>query len=74
MRGWSRAERDAWTRWAPIVVSLPGLPRWTPAERRALVRVVRLKGGKRESDYVRAFDSHLKLKRGLLALAKPHGR
>ena len=71
MRGWSRAEREAWTRWAPILVQLPGLSRWTPAERRALVRVVRLKGGRRESDFVRAFDAHAKLRRALLTLAQP---
>jgi hypothetical protein len=70
MRGWSRAERGAWTRWAPIVAQLPGLMRWSPAERRALVRVVRAKGGRRESDFVRAFDAHAKLRHALLALAE----
>lgn len=70
MRGWSRPERDAWTRWSPIVAALPGLSRWRPAERRALVRVIRLKGGRRESDFVRAFDGHAKLRRALLALAR----
>lgn len=68
-RGWSRAERDAWARWAPVVVAQPALPRWSPAERRALVRVIRLKGGRRESEFVRAFDAHAKLRRWLLALA-----
>ncbi len=73
MRGWSRAERAAWERWAPIVVQLPGLARWSSAERRALVRVVKAKGGRRESDFVRAFDAHPKLGRALLRLAR-HGR
>jgi hypothetical protein len=73
MRGWSRPEREAWSRWAPIVAALPGLPRWSPAERRALVRVVRAKGGRRESDFVRAFDAHATLRRGLLRLAKTRG-
>jgi hypothetical protein len=44
--------------------------RWSPAERRALVRVVRAKGGRRESDFVRAFDAHAKLRHALLALAE----
>jgi len=73
LRGWSRAEREAWRRWAPAVVQLPGLSRWSPVERRALVRVVRLKGGRRESEFVRAFDAHAKLRRALLALAKHEG-
>src|SRR5512143_3983614 len=52
-RGWSAVER-----WAPLVTLLPGLGRWSPAERQALVEVVRAKGGRRESDFVRRFDAH----------------
>jgi hypothetical protein len=68
MSGWTAGERLAWRRWSPLLVQLPGLERWTAAERRALVRVVRAKGGRRESDYVRQFDAHPKLRRALLAL------
>ena len=68
-KGWSRGERLAWTRWAPLVAILPGLARWTPAQRRALVAVVRAKGGRRESDFVRRFDAHRPLRRALLKLA-----
>jgi len=69
-RGWTRDERRAWARWAPLIVQLPGLARWAPAERRALVDVVRAKGGRHESDFVRRFDAHPKLRHALLALAK----
>lgn len=68
-RGWSRGERLAWTRWAPLVAILPGIARWTPAQRRALLSVVRAKGGRRESDFVRAFDAHRPLRRALVKLA-----
>jgi hypothetical protein len=69
-RGWSRGERLAWRRWAPLVAILPGLARWTPAQRAALVAVVRAKGGRRESDFVRRFDAHRPLRRALLRLAE----
>lgn len=66
-RGWSASERLWWRRWAPLLVALPGVERWSPAERRAAVAVVRAKGGRRESDFVRALDRHGPLRRALLA-------
>lgn len=62
-------ERKAWLSWAPLLSILPGLEDWTAPERRALVQVVRAKGGRRESDYVRLFDAHPKLSAAILRLA-----
>ncbi|MCZ6786643.1 MAG: hypothetical protein O7E54_05705, partial [Planctomycetota bacterium] len=62
-------ERLAWQRWAPLVSVLPGIRRWTRAQKNALRAVIRAKGGRRESDYVRLFDAHAKLRLGLLQLA-----
>ncbi len=69
-RGWSRGERLCFARWAPVVAALPGLERWPLADRRALGRVMRAKGGRRESDYVLRFDAHRRLRRALAALAR----
>lgn len=66
-RAWTAGERLAFGRWAPLALILPGVSRWSPAEKRALARVMRAKGGPRESDFVRLFDSHAKLR---LAMAK----
>jgi hypothetical protein len=66
--GWSRGERVAWARWAPLLLLLEGVERWSPAERHAAVAVVRAKGGRRESDYVARFDRHPKLRAALLGL------
>jgi hypothetical protein len=63
-------ERTAWARWSPLVRILPGVENWSPAERRALTAVVRAKGGKRESDFVRLFDGHARLRHAILDLAK----
>lgn len=68
-RGWSHGERLAFERWAPLIVFLPGVHRWAAEERRALGEVARAKGGRRESDFVLAFDAHRRLRRALLALA-----
>jgi hypothetical protein len=65
---WSAAEQDAWERWAPLVMVLPGLERWTKQERAALVEVIRAKGGRRESDFVRRFDAHTRLRRAIARL------
>jgi len=68
--GWSAGEREAWARWAPLVRVLPGLARWSAAERRALVAVIRAKGGRFESEFVRRFDRHAKLRRAVATIAR----
>ncbi|MBM4059746.1 MAG: hypothetical protein FJ265_01420 [Planctomycetes bacterium] len=66
---WDEGERLAWLRWAPLVLALPGVAKWTDAERSALGEVARSKGGRRESDFVRRFDGHRKLRAALKKLA-----
>ena len=72
--GWSAGERLAWDRWGPLVLALPGVEGWPERDRRALARVIRAKGSRRESDYVRLFDGHRRLRRAMLTLASgdPH--
>lgn len=71
-RGWSAGERLAWRRWSPLVHVLPGVERWSTAERRALVEVIRAKGGRRESEFALRFDRHRRLREavGRLVLAE----
>jgi hypothetical protein len=69
-RGFSSGERLAWRRWSPLILILPGVAEWSGQEKRELVRVVRAKGGRRESDFVAKFDRHRKLRRALITLAK----
>lgn len=70
-RGWLPGEALAWRRWSPLVTMLPGVERWPAADRRALVEVIRAKGGPRESDFVARFDSHRRLRAAVLALGAP---
>jgi len=66
--GWTAGERLWWKRWAPFLDALPGLEHWPLEARRALVGVVRAKGGRRESEYARLFDAHARLAAAVLAL------
>ena len=68
--GFSPGERLAFARWAPLVTILPGVARWSETARRALVEVIRAKGGPRESDFVRLFDAHRPLRRAILELSR----
>ena len=69
LRGFSAGERLAWQRWSPVVMfALPGVSRWSAAERRALARVIRAKGGRDESEYLARFAMHPKLERALFGL------
>ena len=68
LRSFSGAERQAWERWAPLIRILPGVGRWSAVAKRALVRVVRAKGGRRESDFVHRFDAHDRLRGAILRL------
>jgi hypothetical protein len=67
---WSDAERAAWERWAPVVLILPGVHDWAPPERAALIRIIREKGGPRESEFVRRFDRHARLRDAVATLAR----
>ncbi|MBC8424340.1 hypothetical protein H8E07_09475 [bacterium] len=69
-RSWSAGERLAWRRWSPLILILPGLEQWNAAEKKALVAVVRAKGGVRESDFALLFDRHRKLRRAVAKLAR----
>jgi hypothetical protein len=66
----SRGEHLAWERWSPLVLILPGVEKWSTKERRELARVVRAKGGRQESKFVRLFDGHRKLRRAVVRLTR----
>jgi len=70
MQRWTASERLWWRRWAPLLDALPGLDRWSAAERRALVRIVRAKGGRCEDEYARLFDLHSRLAAAVLAVGR----
>lgn len=66
----STGERQAWKRWGPLILILPGIERWPAADRRALAAVVRGKGNPRESEYLLRFDRHRRLRRAIQRLTE----
>jgi len=62
-------ERLAWDRWAPLILCLPGVETWSKRDRAATAAVIRAKGGRRESDFVRRFDRHRRLRAAVMELA-----
>jgi hypothetical protein len=60
LRGFSPDQREAWRRLAPILTLLD-LGKWRDDERRALVELIRAKGGRSERDYVARYLAHPKL-------------
>ena len=60
LQGFSPDQREAWRRLAPILTLL-NLGAWQADERRALVDLIRAKGGRSERDYVGRYLAHPKL-------------
>lgn len=68
-RRWPPQERAAFGRLALLVAMIPDLARWTRASKRALVGVMRAKGGVRERDHALRLQRHGPLREALAALA-----
>jgi len=68
-RGWPAGERYGFQSWSPLLLALPGVARWSAAERRAAAVVMRAKGSRRESDFVGLLDRHRRLRAALARLA-----
>lgn len=67
-RAWQPDERRAFERLSLVATLIPDLHRWRGAERRALVRVFRAKGGRGELPYIRQLDRHRPFRRSLARL------
>jgi len=54
-----------------VAALIPDLSAWSLAERRALLSVMRAKGGGTEMAYARRLDGHRRLRRSLEDLVRP---
>ena len=68
-RRWPAPQRLAMEWLAPILALIPDLDRWTSAEKRGLVRIIRAKGAERQAAYIRLLQGHRRLARSLYDLA-----
>ncbi|MGH7276401.1 MAG: hypothetical protein ACREIY_05160, partial [Candidatus Rokuibacteriota bacterium] len=64
---WTREERRAFAQLSLVAALIPDLARWPAADRRALVALLRAKGGASERAYTRRLDRHRRLRQSLEA-------
>lgn len=69
LAGFSRDQRQAWERMAPIAC-LFDLERWSREERSSLVALIRAKGGRSECDFVAAHIAHPRFDAALIEAAR----
>ena len=65
---WTESARRVLDALAPVLALIPDLGRWTPAEKRALVRIIRAKAGATEAGYLRLMRRHAKLRDAIVRL------
>jgi hypothetical protein len=65
---WRVVEQRAFADLALVLALIPDLARWSPAEKQAVVRVVRAKAGADELDYLRRLQQHARLRRAIIEL------
>ncbi|HYE65447.1 MAG TPA: hypothetical protein VD966_07690 [Pyrinomonadaceae bacterium] len=65
---WSEPERRAFEDLALVLALIPGLSRWTVAEKIAVARIAQAKGGPDESLYVQLLQQHRRLRDEVIKL------
>ncbi len=66
----SANERYCWNGWAPLVLQLKGVERWSTANRKRLARIIRAKGENSEMNYSKLLLEHKVLQRAILRYAE----
>jgi hypothetical protein len=67
-RRWSPLEQKALRNFALVLDLVPGVARWTKAERDLLVAIIRAKAGATEPEYSRLLQAHSRLRAAILKL------
>jgi hypothetical protein len=67
---WPPEERAAFDRLCPLMAFLPGVGEWPRRDLRALLGLMRAKGGPRERDYARGVQRHARLRQALTAFVR----
>jgi len=70
---WRGEARRAFEDFALVLGLVPGLSRWTAAEKQALVRILRAKAGPEESRFLRLLKGHSRLREAILRLGSRTG-
>jgi hypothetical protein len=65
---WTPAQQQSLGNWALVLALIPGLARWTPEEKRQLVKIIRAKSARSEMPYLRQTQHHPRLRAELLRI------
>jgi hypothetical protein len=65
---WTPAQQQALENWSLVLALIPDLARWSPYERRQLVKIIRAKSAPNEMPYLRQTQHHPRLRDELLRL------
>jgi hypothetical protein len=65
---WTSAQQQALENWSLVLALIPDLARWTPDEKRQLVKILRAKSAPNEMSYIHQTQHHPRLRDALLRL------
>jgi CelD/BcsL family acetyltransferase involved in cellulose biosynthesis len=63
---WSALQQQALESWSLVLALIPGITRWSPGEKRQLVKIIRAKSAPNEMTYLRQTQHHPRLRDELL--------
>jgi hypothetical protein len=69
---WTASQNKALENWSLVLALIPDLGRWTPAEKRQLIKIIRAKSAPNELPYLRQTQRHPRLREALLRLGSSH--
>jgi hypothetical protein len=61
-------EKQSLENWSLVLSQIPNLPRWTPEEKRRLIKIIQAKSAPNEIPYLHQTQKHLRLRAELLRL------
>ena len=67
-KNWNPLERRALENWSVVLALLPDIAKWSPAEKRTMVEIIRAQAGASEMHYLRLTQRHARLRTELLRL------
>jgi hypothetical protein len=65
---WTPLQKQSLENWSLVLAQIPNLPRWTPDEKRQLVKVIQSKRAPNEMQYLHQTQHHSRLRSELLRL------
>jgi hypothetical protein len=68
LANWTATQAQALENWSLVLALIPDLPRWTPAEKNQLIKIIRAKSAPNEMSYLRQTQHHPRLRKALLRL------